>query len=75
MATARSFLDALAAIGPLARGVRRLLQHEPDPDFCLRPGFVRGVRLLPEYGFSFDLCVFAHQLPAVIELVRRCPET
>lgn len=74
-ARARAFLDALAAIAGPIKGVRRLLQGEPDPAFCLRPDFVRGVQLLPEYGFSFDLCIRDHQLANAVELVRRCPET
>ena len=70
---ARAVLDALVATSPLVRGIRRLLQGEPDPAFCLRPGFVRGVQLLADYGLSFDLCIRHHQLPGVVELVRRCP--
>jgi L-fuconolactonase len=71
----RAFLAALVAIGPRVKGVRRILQSEPDPEFCLRPGFVRGVQILPEYGLSFDICIYHHQLAGVIELVRRCPDT
>lgn len=71
----RPYLDALRDLGPTIKGVRRLLQGEPDPEFCLRDDFIAGVRLLPEYGFSFDLCVTHTQLPAVIRLVERCPET
>jgi L-fuconolactonase len=66
-------LEALAVL-PLVRGVRRLLQGEADDAFCLRPGFVAGVRLLQRYGFHFELCVYHHQLSAAVELVRRCPE-
>ncbi len=69
----RPYLESLVAVGPRIKGVRRLLQGEPDPEFCLRPDFVRGVELLPEYGLSFDLCIYHHQLPGVIELVRRLP--
>ncbi|MDQ2997946.1 MAG: amidohydrolase family protein [Chloroflexota bacterium] len=72
---ARSFLDALVATSPLVKGVRRLLQGEPEADFCLRPDFVRGVQLLAEYGLSFDICINHAQLPAATELVRRCPQT
>src|SRR5581483_7744676 len=43
----RAFLDALAALGPLIKGVRRITQFEPDLDFCLRTDFLHGVRLLP----------------------------
>ena len=68
-----SYLDALKALGPRVKGVRRLLQAEPD-DFALQPNFVRGVRALADYDFSFDICIVHRQLTAVIELVRRCPE-
>ncbi len=71
---ARSYLEALKALGPRVKGVRRLLQAEPDDAFALRPDFVRGVRALADYDFSFDICIFHRQLPAVIELVRLCPE-
>ncbi len=69
----RSYLDALKAIGPRIKGVRRLLQGESDDAFALRPDFVRGVQALADYGFSFDICIVHRQLPAVIELVRRSP--
>jgi len=72
---ARAFLEALAAIGPSIKGVRRLVQSEPDNAFCLRPDFVRGVQLLPEYGFSCDVGIYHYQLASTIELVRRCPGT
>lgn len=68
-----SRLEALAAV-PRVRGVRRLLQDEPDDAFCLRPGFVAGVRRLARLGLRCDLCVYHRQLGAVVELVRRCPE-
>jgi L-fuconolactonase len=71
----REHLEALLAISPLIKGVRRNLQDEAEADFCLRPAFVTGVRLLAAYDLSFDLCIRPHQLPSVIELVRRCPRT
>ncbi len=72
---ARAFLDALAEIGSLIKGIRRIIQFEPDMDFCLQPGFVRGVQLLPEYGWTFDICINPRQLANTTELVRRCPNT
>ena len=59
---------------PLVKGVRRLLQGEADPNFCLQPAFLDGVRSLAEYSFTFDICVFHHQLPSVIQLVEACPD-
>ena len=71
----RSYLEALTALGPLIKGVRRNLQDESDIEACLDDDFVRGVQLLSEYHFSFDLCIRHWQLPAMIALVSRCPET
>ena len=39
------------------RGIRRLIEIEHDPSICLEPGFIQGVKLLPDFGLSFDICV------------------
>jgi L-fuconolactonase len=70
----QSYLDELAAVGPRLKGIRRITQSEPDPDFCLRPGFVRGVQLLDEYGLSFDICINHRQLASTVRLVEQCPD-
>lgn len=70
---ARPELEMLASRS-LVKGVRRNLQSERDPEFCLRPEFLAGVRLLAEFGFTFDLCLRHEQLPAATELARRVPE-
>ncbi len=75
-AQAREFLKALVATDPARiKGIRRLIQGEADLRFCVADRFVEGVRLLPEFGLSFDICIRHPQLPAAIELVGRCPET
>ncbi len=74
-AAVREHLEALVALSPLIKGVRRNIQDEAEPDFCLQPDFVAGVRLLVKYNLSFDLCIRHWQLSSVIELVRRCPDT
>lgn len=66
-------LDRMAQ-NPLVKGIRRIIQFEGDPDFCLRPDFVKGVQLLPRYNWSFDICVNHLQLPKVISLVEQCPD-
>jgi L-fuconolactonase len=57
------------------RGVRRTCQIEADPEFCARPGYVRGVRLLGEHGLVCDVCVRLEQVRALPRLARACPET
>lgn len=58
---------------PLVRGVRHHFEHDPL-DYCARPEFIAGVRALAPAGLSFDLCGKHGHLPAIIELVRQCPE-
>ena len=66
-------LEALCAL-PALRGIRRLIQGEPDPGICLEPNFVEGVRRLARHGLSFDLCVKSWALGYALELARRCPD-
>jgi L-fuconolactonase len=56
------------------RGIRRLIQNQPDPDFCLRPDFIDGLKLLAAYDLVFDICIFHHHLPNAIKMVQQCPE-
>jgi L-fuconolactonase len=56
------------------RGVRRLIQAEPDPDFCTQPDFIDGLKLLARHDLLFDICILHHQLPSAIRMVQRCPE-
>jgi L-fuconolactonase len=69
----RPQLEELESID-LVRGVRRLIQSEPDPGFCLRPGFLQGLHLLAELDLSFDICVSHVQLASVVDMVGQCPE-
>jgi L-fuconolactonase len=66
-------LEKLAAHS-ITRSIRRLIEIESEPGFCLRPGFVEGVRLLSRFDLAFDLCVKHWQLADAVELVRQCPE-
>lgn len=65
---------ARLAANPLIKGIRRIIQFEADPEFCLQPGFVRGVQLLTRHGLSFDLCINHRQLANTLKLVRQCPD-
>ena len=67
---ARPSLEQLAA-NPLIKGIRRIIQFEPAPEFCLRPDFVQGVQMLPEYGFHFEICI-AHQHLEPISILHTC---
>ena len=62
------------AAHPRLRGVRHIVQDEPDDRFMLRPEFMRGIAALAAVGLTYDILVYARQLPAAFELVQRFPQ-
>jgi L-fuconolactonase len=56
------------------KAIRRLIQNQPDPEFCIRPDFIAGLKLLPRHDLAFDICIFHHQMPSALRMVRHCPE-
>ncbi|WP_077341779.1 amidohydrolase family protein [Pseudocolwellia agarivorans] len=54
----------------ILKGFRHVLQGEHS-DFMLAPEFINGLKTLEEEGYTYDLLVFAHQLPQTIELVSK----
>ena len=69
---ARDVLDRYSE-NSLIKGVRRIIQFEPNMEFCLQPDFIRGVQILAEYDLSFDICVAHIHMKNVIEMVKKCP--
>ena len=58
----------------LMKGFRHLLQGEKQRDMMLNQDFQRGIGLLNEYGFSFDLLILPDQLGYTEQLVAAFPE-
>jgi L-fuconolactonase len=56
------------------RGIRRLIQNQPDLDFCIQPNFIEGLKLLAAHDLVFDICIFHRHMPNAIKMVRQCPE-
>ena len=70
--------DAGKAITELAHdrklvGLRHLAQSEPD-DFLRRPRFQRGISTLSKLDLTYDILIYARQLPAALDLVRAFPD-
>lgn len=78
---ARPALDRLAAT-PLVRGIRQQFHWHAEPlyRFAIRPDLCeddtvrRNVGYLAEYGWAFDLQVFAPQMEGAAGLAAACPE-
>lgn len=56
------------------KGFRHVLQDEPDKEFMLRDDFIRGLYILEKHHYTYDLLIYANQLPQAIELVKRLPD-
>ena len=69
----RSELEVLKEYS-LVKGIRRIIQFEEDIEFSLRPDFIKGVKMLPEFGFSFDICVIHYQMENAVKFARQCPD-
>ena len=59
---------------PKFRGVRHVVQDEPDADFMLGAEFQRGIGALHQFGLTYDILIFPKQLPAAIALARKFPD-
>lgn len=58
---------------PLLKGVRHVVQDEPDDGFILGEDFNRGVAMLCEFGLVYDLLIRERHLPQTIAFVDRHP--
>ena len=55
------------------KGLRHVVQDEPDDEFLLRKDFNAGVALCQRYGLVYDILIFERQLPSAISFVDRHP--
>lgn len=56
------------------KGFRHILQPEAD-GFMSTPSFIKGVQLLGQMGFCYDLIIGHRQLPEALRLVSKVTET
>jgi len=56
------------------KGVRHVVQDEPDDNFMLGTAFQNGIAQLKKYDLTYDVLVYPKQLPASIELVKKFSE-
>jgi len=57
----------------ILKGVRHVIQGEPDPEFILRKDFNRGISLLRKYSLVYDILIIERQLPNTIRFVDQHP--
>ena len=57
---------------PIIKGFRHVVQSEPK-DFLLRPNFLRGVSILKQFGYTYDILIYHYQLEATVKFVEQFP--
>jgi len=62
------------AANPKFKGVRHILEDEPDPNYMLRPDFNHGIRLLKDFDLAYDILIKERQLPQTLKFVDQHPE-
>lgn len=67
-----SRLEYFSALKKL-KGFRHIVQGE-HPGFLAQSSFIRGVRMLREFQFTYDLLIYHHQLGEALSFVRQVPD-
>ena len=68
-----ALLEGIAS-KPMLKGLRHVIQDEPDESYILGAEFNRGIAAMRGTGLAYDILIFARQLPAAIQFVDRHPE-
>jgi L-fuconolactonase len=56
------------------KGFRHVLQGEADRSLMLRPEFMKGIRALGKYGFTYDILIYPDQLQFIPEFIKAFPD-
>ncbi|HKU76533.1 MAG TPA: amidohydrolase family protein [Pyrinomonadaceae bacterium] len=66
-------LDELCT-DPKFKGVRHLVESEPDDDWLVRPAVLSGLKQLSARGLSYDLLVHTRHLKHIPRIAESCPD-
>jgi L-fuconolactonase len=55
------------------KGFRHVLQGETQRDYMLRPDFIRGIKALHTFGYTYDILIFPDQLTYTRTFVKTFP--
>jgi L-fuconolactonase len=55
---------------PKIKGFRHVIHDEPKLDFMLQSSFMKGVSVLKNYSYTYDILIFAEHLPSTLTFVK-----
>ena len=58
----------------ILKGLRHVVQDEPDEKFLLDKDFMRGISLLEKYNLTYDILIFPRHLKVASEFVQYFPK-
>ncbi len=58
---------------PKIKGFRHVIHDEPELDFMLQSAFLKGVSQLNQFGYTYDILIFAAHLPNTLEFIKTLP--
>ena len=56
------------------KGFRHIIQDEPDIDFMLRPAFLKGIKQLKSFDYTYDILIFPKHLPNTLTFIKQFPD-
>ncbi len=56
------------------KGFRHIVQAEKQEDFLLREDFCRGISLLKQYNFTYDILIYPEHLKYALQFVEKFPD-
>ncbi|MBD1426890.1 amidohydrolase family protein [Sphingobacterium arenae] len=59
---------------PIIKGFRHVVEAEDDPDFLIRPAFLRGIQALTTYQYTYDLLIRPQHYSSTLACVLGNPE-
>ncbi|HYK22186.1 MAG TPA: amidohydrolase family protein [Pyrinomonadaceae bacterium] len=59
---------------PKFKGVRHLVESEPNDDWLVQPAVISGLKRLAAHGLAYDLLVHTRHLKYVSQVAESCPE-
>lgn len=56
------------------KGLRHIVQDEPDDNFLLGADFLKGIETVGKYGLAYDILIYSRHLPVAVEFASRFPD-
>ena len=59
---------------PLIKGFRHVIEAEEDPDFLMRPAFLRGIKALTAHDYTYDLLIRPRHYESTLACIAQNPK-